>query len=235
MSAHRASLVRAYRFSLLIILIFCGCLLGGAQGQGASMHGTVIALAGSPVPQALVTIEGPSGGQAATTNMMGKYAVHGLNPGKYKVTITGSGYETFVVEVSLMAGLDQEIDAVLMVPKALPQPPAAAEVPATETPQENGSNPKPAEGAPAQQNTTQQTSTQQTTTAVKTVTAVTAKRGRAALSGVVTDQSGAVVSTGVATLIGTKGSLTATASTSGQYVFPELEPGTYKLSVTATG
>ena len=233
MSAHRASFVSAYRFSLLIILIFGG-LLGLAQGQGASMHGTVIALAGSPVPQALVTIEGASGGQAATTNIRGQYAVHGLNPGKYKVTITASGYDNFAVEVSLMAGLDQEIDAVLMVPKALPPPPAA-EAPATETPQENGNNPKPAEAAPAQQTSTQPSATQQNTTAVKTVTTVTAKRGRAALSGVVTDQSGAVVSTGVATITGPKGSLTANASSAGQYVFPELEPGTYKLSVTAPG
>ena len=148
-SAHRASFVRAYRFSLLIILIFSGCMLGLAQGQGASVHGTVVALAGSPVPQALVSIEGPTGGQAATTNMMGKYAVHGLNPGKYKVTISGSGYETFVVELSLTAGFDQEVDAVLMVPKAPPAPPAA-EAPASETPQENGNNAKPAGAAPAQ-------------------------------------------------------------------------------------
>jgi hypothetical protein len=201
-----------------------------AEGKTASMHGTVIALVGSPIPQALVNVEGPTGSQAATTTMTGQYRVNGLKPGKYKVTISGSGYETFTAVVSLMPGMDQEVDAVLMVPKA---PPATAPVTqAPTTPQENGNNPKPTEAAPAQPTT--QSTAQQPTIAAKTLT-VTAKRGRAALCGVVTDQSGAVVASGIATITGPKGSLTANASASGQYVFPELEPGTYKLSVTAPG
>ncbi len=200
-------------------------LFGGnlpALAQGASLHGRVIVPLGSPVAQATVTLEGPAGGQAATTNGDGQYAMHSLAPGTYKLTIAAPGFDNFEVQVLLSEGSDKEVDAVMASTPKAPEP-AASEAPGGGATPEN-QNPQEAP-APA---STQQPGTQQGF-------AVKPRQGRAALYGVVTDQSGAVVTSAIATLTWSAKSVPASANARGQYLFNDLAPGPYHLSVAAEG
>ena len=169
MAAGGDVLLRFRRLVLIsIILILSASSLVVAQ-EGASLHGTVIVPSGAPVAQVTITVEGTGGGQAATTNGSGHYTINGLNPGTYSVKVTAPGYELFEVTVSLVDSGSQEIDAVLT---ALPPEPAQAEPAA----------------APQRGNETQPAS------AVTAATHATAgQRGDGELSGIVTDQSGAVI------------------------------------------
>lgn len=214
--------VRLSRYFVLLlpIVILGGTLL--AQAQGASLHGTVIVPLGAPVAQATVTVEGPAGGQAATTNGDGQYAMHGLNPGTYKLVIAAPGFDPFEVQVLLADGADKEIDAVMASTPKAAEPPAG-ETPVSGAPPESQNPPEAPAAMAAQQPSTQPGFS------------VKPKPGRAALYGVVTDQSGAVVTSAAATLAWAAKSLTANANARGQYVFNELAPGSYHLSVAAPG
>jgi hypothetical protein len=189
-----------------------------AHAQGASLHGTVIVPSGSPIPQATITVEGPGGGQAATTNAAGQFTIDGLKTGAYKVRIASPGFEPFEVQVNVSGG-SKEVDAVL---RELAQTMPAA--PAEETPsgQENQATPAPS-AAPAQ------------TIAAPQNLSVTAQKGKAAVYGVVSDQSGAVIQSGVATVTGPAGTTTVNADARGVFVLNGLAPGQYKLKVTAPG
>lgn len=191
-------------FSLVVIAVAIAGApsLSLAQGGGA-LHGTVIVLAGAPVAQATVTVEGAGGGQSAITNSSGKYSMSGLNPGSYNVTIAAPGYETFQVTASVSTGTDKEVDAVLTLtpPQPVPAEPAAA----------------PPSGIEAQPQAPQ----------------VTTEKAGAGLSGVVTDQTGAVIPGAAVTLTGPAGTKNITANANGRYSFSGLAPGTYKLRVTA--
>ncbi len=196
-----------------------------AQG-GASLHGTVVVASGAPVAQATITVEGTAGGQAATTNATGQFSMSGLNPGNYTVTVEGAGYEKFEVTVSLSGGGNKEIDAVLMPTPPVPAPvePAAPVSPAAPSqsaaPAEKQENRAPAAAPPAE---TPQAETPQVST----------QNGATGVSGVVTDQSGAVIPGAVVTLTGAAGTKTTTSGANGHYVVSGLTPGSYKLKVTA--
>jgi hypothetical protein len=191
-----------------------------AQKGNASLHGIVIVPSGSPVPGAAITAEGKAGAQAASTDLNGEYHINGLDAGAYHVKISAPGFQPYEVEVNATGNLLQEVDAVLVV---IPKPvePAPAEAPP----------PAPAGEAPAQA----PAASQQTTVAMPQGFSVTAQKGKAAIYGEVTDQSGAVVATGTATVTGKAGQVTATVNLRGQYALNGLAPGEYKLSVTAPG
>jgi hypothetical protein len=183
-----------------------------AQAQaGGSLHGTVIRLTGGPVAQASVTVEGSGGGQAATTNEAGHYSIKGLNPGAYAVTVSAPGFDSFEVKITVRADEDAEADAVLMVTAPAPTPVAAPAV--TQTP----------ESAPQQVSAPQPAPTAQ----------VTVAKGMAGLTGVVTDQTGAVIAGAAISVTGPSGPKTVTSNDRGQYTVSGLAPGAYKLKVTA--
>ncbi len=210
---------------LLGLMALVGAFAGLACAQsGASLHGAVIVPSGSPVAQAAVTVEGSGGGQAATTNQAGQYTMNGLKPGDYKITISAPGYEPFEVQFSLAASANREIDAVLTLTPVAPTPAPEAQAGAPEAPAQAGETPAaaPQVGQPSQTVTTQGLS-------------VKALKGKSALYGVVTDQSGAVIQGGVATATGTAGKVTVNANTAGKYVVNGLAPGAYKLAVSAAG
>src|SRR5205807_4197114 len=115
------------------------------------------------------------------------------------------------VMVSLADGANKEIDAVL---SAAVQEPAKAE-PAVAAPQQGTEAQPPVPAAPA------------------AAQATTEQKGNAGLSGVVTDQSGAVIPGATVALTGPSGTKTSTANENGHYVVHGLPPGTYKLKVTA--
>lgn len=214
--------MRVPGFFFVVTVLICVCTGPAlAQGGSGSLHGTVIVPTGAPVRGASITVEGAAGGQAATTNESGQYRMNGLSSGNYRVTITAPGFDSFEVQVSLTAGIDKEIDAVLMAAPPVQSAPAA-EAPAV---------------APAQTGETQ--GQERVVAPPQTVAAqgfsVTAHKGKAALYGVVTDQSGAVVFNGTASVAGPAGPATATTNTRGQYVFDGLAPGQYKLTLSAPG
>ncbi len=189
-----------------------------------SLHGTVVVLSGAPVAQATITVEGTTGGQAATTNAAGQYKITGLAPGVYRVTITAPGYDAFEVKVTVSPDENQEVDGVLMAPKKTLEPPPAPAVsparPPAEQPQAQGQS-----GAPAPQ-----------TTVAAPALSVKAQGGTAALYGILTDQSGAVIVAGSATaqMPGAK-PIAAEANGRGEYVLNGLAPGTYRLTLSSPG
>ncbi len=202
-------------FSAVIVLSLWVAI--PALAQSASLHGTVIVPSGSPVPQASITVEGKSGGQSATTSLSGQYSINGLAAGEYKVTITANGFEPFEVQANISD--NSEVDAVL---RALPQATAPAVEPSATLPEQEGNQAAP-------------TASPQTTISAPQNISVTAQKGRAAVYGIVADQSGAVIQSGVATVTGSAGTLTVNADARGVYVLNGLAPGQYKLKVTAPG
>src|SRR5271157_4308240 len=115
---------RTYSFLAGVLLLAAGATSLSFAQTGASLHGAIIVPSGSPVAQAIITVEGTGGGQTATSNADGQYSMSGLAPGAYSVKISAPGYETFEVMVSLSEGVNKEVDAVLM---AKPPEPAHAE------------------------------------------------------------------------------------------------------------
>src|SRR5262245_60231123 len=75
------------------------CLVAGlsAQETRASLRGTVTDTSGSVVPAANITLTNSATGVAltATTNEAGLYRFLFLNPGKYKLVATITGFKTF--------------------------------------------------------------------------------------------------------------------------------------------
>lgn len=199
----------AFLLNILLLSLTTGASPLAAQQAGATLHGAVILPSGSPMPQASVTLEGSAGGQAATTSADGQYKMAGLNPGTYKLTISSPDFQSYVVTVSLGAGDDKEMDAVLF-PAPKPQP--VAEAPA-------------ATGNAAPEQPTVQTAPAQTN--------VVLQKGSSALTGAVTDPSGAFIPGATVTLTGPSGTKTATSNERGTYSFTGLAPGPYKLKVTA--
>ena len=196
-------------------------LLIGVQVQaqsGASLHGTVILPTGVPVAGATVTVEGKSGGQAATSNQAGQYTIENLPAGEYTVTVSRPGLLAFEVKVSIERGASQEVDAVLTEAPRAPEPMPAAENPAS--PQQPVETSAPAAAAPQQ------------TIAAENIS-VKVEKGKAAIYGVATDQSNAVIQGATATVTGPSGKVTVNVNTLGQYVINGLTPGAYKLTVSA--
>jgi hypothetical protein len=209
----------------LTILISALSSAALAQKGNASLHGIVVVRSGSPVPGAVVTVEGKTGGQAATTDLNGEYNINGLDPGTYHVKISAPGFDSFEVQATVTGNLMQEVDAVLAAtPKPTAPPPIPVEAPSI-TPVESGGS----------QKQTPAVTPAQTTVTMPQNFSVTAQKSRAAIYGNVTDQSNAVIQGGTATATGSKDSVTATINQRGQYVLNGLPPGQYKLNVSAPG
>jgi hypothetical protein len=216
-----------YLILVLTIVFLAGNNVAVGQGGGGSLHGTVIVPTGAPVSHAMITLEGTAGGQAATTNESGQYTLSGLAVGNYRVRVSASGYDSFEVEVSVAAGADREVDAVLTATPKQTEPAPASETSGTSQPQDQPQANQGEPQSPASAGT-------QATVAGQNL-AVTAQRGKAALYGLVNDQSGAVIQNATATAIGAGATVTASGNQRGQYVLNGLAPGQYKLSVAAPG
>ncbi len=211
-------------YALLGLSIAFGAALAQAQ---ASLHGMVILPNGAPVPQASVTVEGAKGGQAATTDANGEYNIAGLASGAYKVRITAPGYDPYEVNVALTGNAMQEVDAVLVRTPVSAQPappPAEPAAPAA-----------PASDAPGNETAAPAAETHKTTTVVAQELSVKVEKGKAAVYGNVTDQSGAFIAKGTATAAGQGVTATAPINDRGQYVLNGLTPGQYKLTVNSPG
>ena len=214
-----------------------GTPLPRLQGKGASLNGVVMDPNAKPIPNATVVLSGKDGEKTVTANEKGEYSFGGLATGDYKLKASAPGFQPFETDVSLIGSTSLEIDPPL-VPMPVGRAPATApavspaavpgETPAAVQP-EAGSQPQPPAAAPAPAEPAQ------TTAAAPQNFSVSAQKGKAALYGIVTDQSGAVIPNGTATATGKTGTpVTATANARGQFVL-NLPPGQYKLSVAAPG
>ena len=206
--------------ALLLSMPLCGYVVA----QGATLHGTVIVPSGLAVPDASVTVSGPGGSKTATTNQAGQYLIEGLGAGNYAIKIKAAGFEAFDVSLAVTASDNREVDAVLTM---LPPPPPAPAV--TETPAASQEAPVAAQPEKVP------TKASQSIAAVPQAASVTPAKGKAALYGLATDPTGAVLPGAAASVSGPGGSVSATADARGQYTFNGLAPGQYKLKVSAPG
>jgi hypothetical protein len=184
-------------------------------GNTAAIHGTVILPTGAPVPQARVVVSGAAG--EASTNERGEYKLTGLAPGGHSVQITAPGFNLFEMQITLAPGADAEADAVLTAAPKLAEPAPSTTPPAAEPASEAPSHPPASQATVAAQSFS-----------------VKAEPGKAALYGALSDQSGAVIQAGTASVTGATPA-TATVNAQGRYVFNGLAPGPYHLKISAQG
>lgn len=97
-----------------LVAIVCALLMPGvalAQQQG-SITGKVVDPDGLPLPGASVTVKGEATGYSRTyvSASNGAYTAQNLQPGKYVVTASMSGFQDIVREVELTAGLEATVE-----------------------------------------------------------------------------------------------------------------------------
>ncbi len=201
------------RAVIVLILALLGRPLVAAQAQAepnaatgkASLSGTVTNQSGAVVRDAKVVLTSATGANLAIpVNDKGVYSVAGLYPGTYTLTISAPNFaETVFESITLTPGQNRTLDATL-------QPPTVK--PAVETPAAQQVEPSEA-AAPAERKIA---------------------GDKSAIGGTVTDQTGAVVPDAKAVLTSATGAkLEAPVNDKGVYSFTGIDPGTYKLVVSA--
>ncbi len=91
-----------------------------AQTTTAAIRGQVRDAAGAPVAGATVVAvnEGTNQTFRATSGPNGAYALNGVRPGPYTITVTGTNGETFKQRISVGVGQAASLDAMLAAPEA---------------------------------------------------------------------------------------------------------------------
>lgn len=97
------------KFLGLMVILFTTLAMGYGQAisvNGGSIQGTITDPSGAVVPGANVTITGTETGsvKVLTTDSAGFYSLGPLNPGKYNVTITMSGFMKLSVSTIIQTG-----------------------------------------------------------------------------------------------------------------------------------
>jgi hypothetical protein len=219
------------RVALLVLvagipLVFSGAQTHKAAGK-ASISGFVTDQNGTAVIGATVVLSNDAGlKQETTSDEKGVYSFDELHSGTYSLSVSAANLPPLKIDyVILTAGQKVPLDATMQgeLPKAavapVPAPaenaPSAAVSPAT-APTEQPATPAAAQPAAAQQAT------------------VSAGAGNGSISGVASDQTGAVIP-GVKVVLDNGAGLTQEATTDekGAYSFTGLPPGTYTLTITA--
>jgi len=102
----------------VVVLVLCTHVLlyGQSQSQKASLTGHVTDVSQAVIRAARVVIT--PGNIVTTTNDSGTFAVIGLAPGTYAITITSRGFRPLTESVSVSAGQSQAVTAVLQVGSA---------------------------------------------------------------------------------------------------------------------
>jgi TonB-dependent receptor len=102
----------------VVVLVLCTHVLlyGQSQSQKASLTGHVTDVSQAVIRAARVVIT--PGNIVTTTNDSGTFAVTGLAPGTYAITITSRGFRPLTESVSVSAGQSQAVTAVLQVGSA---------------------------------------------------------------------------------------------------------------------
>jgi hypothetical protein len=202
------------RVTSVLVLVFIGLSLSAAAQEQpdtatdkASLSGTVTQKNGAVVHDAKAEIKSASGARLALpVNDKGVYSITGLYPGFYTVTISADNFAEVVFEnINLTPGRKMTLDATLE--PASVKPAVAADG--------SGQAEQGAASAPA-----------------PTTRKISGDKGT--ISGIATDTTGAVVTDARAVLTNAAGArLETPVNEKGVYSFTDLNPGTYKLVVTA--
>lgn len=105
-----------YLRTLAAVAVCCSPALLHAQTITGTVNGTVTDASGAALPNAAVSIRNVATGvtTTATTNADGQYSVRFLQIGRYSVSVTSSGFKTFVsTEFTLEVNQVAKIDAPL--------------------------------------------------------------------------------------------------------------------------
>ena len=190
----------------------------------ASLSGQVTDQVGKPIAGAEVKLSGSGQNQSVNSDAQGNYAIKGLPSGTYDLSVTANGFKKFeATGITLNPGESLPVDATMdPIPGAAP---AAAPVQAA-TP-EPGQQQQPA--APEQ-------NPGFSPLAPVTQANMPTLAGAAAVSGSVSDKTGAVIAGATVTATSSTG-YTQTANTNerGEYLLKNLPPGTYDVSISALG
>lgn len=211
------------------------CLLPAAQGQHkaipgkGAISGFVTDQNGVPIAGADVVLNTDSGAKLETkSDDKGVYSFTELHSGTYTLLVTVPNLPPLKLDyITLTAGQKLPLDATLQgeLPRTvIPPPPAAVETqaPAQPAPSAEPAAPTPAGQPPATPNEQPATPT------------VSATAGKASISGIATDQTGAVIPGVKVVLSDAAGATRETVSDDkGAYSFTGLAPGSYSLAITA--
>jgi Carboxypeptidase regulatory-like domain/TonB-dependent Receptor Plug Domain len=219
------------------------------QDGTAAVSGKVSDSSGNALAGVTVSVKNSSGvEQKAVTDAKGKYSMD-VPAGKYSISVIHSGFKDFdVTDIPLAAGDKIPLD-VMMEPGQSSQssePAPAAEAAATTSAQDAGSE-TTAQSAPPQNEPAAWLSVAPTMPAPPpgvtarpaqsqpAVTANVVTDGKtAALTGAVTDSTGAVIVNATVVVSNASGfKQSATSSAQGLYVIRGIPPGSYDLSVSA--
>jgi len=104
------------RSILIVILLFSATLAMGQQGK-ASLKGQVSDEFGGLIVGATVVVTDAKGaGKTVTTNNEGNYSINGLEPGKYSLHISATGFGTYEnAEVELTPAHTEQLNVTLKV------------------------------------------------------------------------------------------------------------------------
>jgi len=112
---HKYSLVRPL---LAVSLAVPLALSAVAQSDSTSVSGSVTDATGALLPNAKVVLHNEATGveNTTSTNDSGQYTITNVQPGRYSVTVTASGFQTYKVSgVQVDASIARRVDAPLQV------------------------------------------------------------------------------------------------------------------------
>jgi len=101
----------------IVFLLFLTAVASVAQSSTGTMRGRITDPSGAVIPQATITVTGPSGKTVSVqSNHQGIYEVAGLAPGGYNVTAVAKGFAVDnEAEVQVQAGQVQQLDIQLQI------------------------------------------------------------------------------------------------------------------------
>lgn len=233
--------MRCLRILLAALVVSVGAV--GAAGRvvpqqevGGSISGTVADASNAPLAGASVVVKDAAGAtHTATSDAKGKYKIPGLIAGTYSISVSAKGYKNFDVSDLPLNGTDAiPLDVLLEAgaPEVQTAAPAAAET-QNAAPVANpldvvvgsivAAPPLPAPPPGGVVLATVQNRPIQVTT----------DAAHGAITGAVTDQTGAVLAGATVIVSNAKGfKQTVTSNAQGVYVISGLDPGTYDISVS---
>ena len=122
--------------STCVLLLVCGSIRMPAQVTGGTIIGTITDSSGAVVPSATVRVKNLATDvdRIVSTNQDGLYRTPNLLPGKYQVSVSGTGFATTVFsEITLDVGQELQIDLQLRVGHATETVEVTAEQPGVTT------------------------------------------------------------------------------------------------------
>jgi hypothetical protein len=87
---------------LVAAILTSGMAARGAPQQTGSIAGTISDVTGEPLPGVRIVVMGPQA-REAITNLLGRYTIDSLPPGRYRIEAHMAGFETKISAVSVSA------------------------------------------------------------------------------------------------------------------------------------